>query len=518
MANSRRRSKRGSNKETRDKRRSNAKTERVDRDDVKSSTNDPQWYAADPAILRDAASIPFSWPYGTKIGYPPVVSKMSDVVPGVMALRVYPTLGKSENAYSPLNVAATSMYSYIRHANSGHSNYDAPDLMLFVTAMAQIYSAINWAQRLYALAMLYDQKNRYMPKALIKANGVDPDSLINNLSNFRYWLNTVINKAASLAVPATLSIFSRMSFLYQNIYCDGPTTKSQMYELVPNGFFKFKLNTDSSGMLEYVDLPSRNMSWTDVRDYIESMVQAVWEQEDFGIMSGDILKAYGDNIIKLISVPEYTPIFPIYDQMVLTQFKNATVALCKPNDITQDSTHAFLKSGVEVDDSQPTWRQLVTSNVLDLDHLITIDAADPTPEMVIEMTRLTFGYQDTDTEETMDTGSEFVNEVAVYQIMDGAIVERVIYQGLGAAYPSEVITDTLYEGLILTSIMMREFKYAPCFWMCYFTSGASTEIKQMYRVWDVDNYAVLSAQDLAKLHETAMLNMLHVPSIGKVLN
>lgn len=211
MANSKRRSGRRPNSKS-SRRNVERDDKKLDREDVKRSTNDPQWYAADPALLRDSASYPFSWPYGTKIGYPSMVSKRSNVVPGVMALHVCPTLGKSEDSYSPLNVAAASMYSFIRHANSGHSNYDAPDLMLFVTAMSQIYSAINWAQRLYALAMLYDQKNRYMPKALIKANGVDPDSIINNLSNYRYWLNTVINKAASLAVPANLTIFSRMAF------------------------------------------------------------------------------------------------------------------------------------------------------------------------------------------------------------------------------------------------------------------------------------------------------------------
>lgn len=154
------------------------------REDLESKTNDPTWYSSDPALLRDAASIPFSWPVGTPIDLNvPDVSKMRWSVPGICALDVVPVYGTNESKTSALNIAANSLYSFVRHANSGHSNYDAPDLMLYVCAMSQVYSFINYMMRAYGLANLYSQKNRYLPAGLLQASGIDHSKIIDNLAD-----------------------------------------------------------------------------------------------------------------------------------------------------------------------------------------------------------------------------------------------------------------------------------------------------------------------------------------------
>ena len=103
-----------------------------------SPTNDPAYYALNSQLLVDAASHAFSDATGTKIpwstkGYnehlivPDIAS-----IPGVMSFRIAPTVGISTDQSSAVNVAARNIYSYVRHANSGHSNYDAPDLMMYL--------------------------------------------------------------------------------------------------------------------------------------------------------------------------------------------------------------------------------------------------------------------------------------------------------------------------------------------------------------------------------------------------
>lgn len=51
-------------------------------------SNDPSWYAADQAILRDAASIPFSWATGTKVPLGGTDGEYDYYVPGVCTLRL----------------------------------------------------------------------------------------------------------------------------------------------------------------------------------------------------------------------------------------------------------------------------------------------------------------------------------------------------------------------------------------------------------------------------------------------
>lgn len=109
-------------------RRQNGKSQREAEEtfkkDLKSKTNDPSWYAADATLMRDAASIPFSWSVGTTLD---IGVDENYVVPGICAIDTVPSFGYSTDTTSPLNIAARSMYSFIRHANSGSANYDAPD-------------------------------------------------------------------------------------------------------------------------------------------------------------------------------------------------------------------------------------------------------------------------------------------------------------------------------------------------------------------------------------------------------
>lgn len=288
--------------------------------DLKSTTNDPSWYAVDSSLLRDAASIPFSRAVGTQVpldfnsaAFWDEGTKVEYSVPGVMTLEIIPTYGSIEDKNSPINVAATATYSFIRYANSGHANYDSVDLMLYLCAMSQVYSYINYLQRIYGLATLYSQRNRYMPRTLLYATGVDPDDVINNLANFRYGINVLINQAASLSVPANMPIFARQAFLYQNVYSEGQTVKDQMYMFTPEGFLFFheSADPDGAGSLELNHLGHTRRKCSELLEYGQRMLQPILQSEDMNIMSGDILKAYSANsLIKLTSVPEDYSVAP----------------------------------------------------------------------------------------------------------------------------------------------------------------------------------------------------------------
>lgn len=501
---------------------------------VRNSGNDPAWYASDPTILRDAASYPFSYNTGaTEIHdsnlWPSsdFTQKPAEQIAGVCSLRVHPVVGTAHYPTDPINVAAQSVYSYVRHANSGSKNYDYPDLMLYILAMANMFSFLVWCQRIYGYALTYDQRNRYIPKDLIRTNNVNATDLINNLANFRFWINTLITKMVSFAVPATMSIFSRMSFLYRDYYIEGTSIKDQLYQYVPAGFYQFDLDSQQLGKLKWVPFNySQLMTTADIVQYGETLFNAIWSQEDFGIMSGDILKAYGENnIIKVQPLPEAYFIVPKLDPMVLTQMKNADIIRADISDISQDPNdgtvlQAIIPLGYSTSD---TWYGSVTAltsadatkankfmmATLNDYRILTVDTDQPGPDIVIEATRLKVVY----------------NQAKAWLVAGTELVESVVITtqpGTDVVVPAQVVTycnavgDAGYLGKVQVMLeASRNFHYMPRIWVgVYDTTGTKWYVTQRF---DIDNFTLLTYEDVRKLHEAATINMLAVPSIGKVM-
>lgn len=517
--------------------------------DADQTTNDVAWYSTDPALLRDAASIPYSWSVGTSIDlHNPRLdfqdNKGKFAIPGIQVLRTAPSVGYTLSANDPVNLAANATYSFVRHANSGHANYDAPDLMLYITAMTQVYSYINWLQRLYACATLYSQQNRYVPDALIKAQLVDPEDVRNNLANFRYGINVLINKAATFYVPATMPIYAREAFMYSNIYTEGLSMKDQLYMYSPRAFWVYGLDPETqAGYLWTADLIRGNWKVAELLSTGNALLDPLLYSEDMNIMSGDILKAYQGNVIKLQSLPDEVSLLPVYDALVLEQMKNATVVGSAHLDLTnfgikQNSTKSFLVHQPTLSWHYPTnttpWTQKapsITYQTLTEDRILTTQAPEPGPEVTMEITRLlTVGR---DYQHVVDPNGDTVGSVKLYPGSEIVVDADFIYYHVNADGSLEYrsVTSWYSQPALITDdandtaqffrqlAVMRNFKFAPTIHYLVCKQGSTDialSLTDGFIYQDVDNYAVLNEQDIAKLNETALLSLFHVPSITKL--
>lgn len=514
-------------------------------DELKSTTNDPSWYTQDASLVRDACSIPFVWRAGTKINdnveeilaldstfeYKPWNSH----VPGICAIEVAPTVGYAWKPQDPVNIAATAMYSFVRHVNSGHKNYDATDMMMYNMAMCSIYSCLNWLQRLYGTAMLYSQYNMYFPAQLIRANGVDPDDLQNSLANFRFSLNVLINKAASLAVPSTLPIFRRQAFLYQNVYIEGASPKDQVYMYIPRGFYKKVFDkTAKCNKLQFILTPTLAKSKGTVRylakvdeliRYANDLIDAVYADEDCGIISGDILKAYSlNNVLRLAPIEADYTISPIVDLAVLEQMKNA-ICYGKADNldvvevIPTDSTSPYLQCSPDTGSNAFTngspsnlgvnWDKVYAANK----YMIT-SSIDPTPAIVLENTRLMSVTMVGDTHKCI-CGSEIaVNFYIWYGIGEDDYNKHEYVHVLDSTLGKSNATRM---GDFFTD--MASFKYHPqqiLFEYSYSPSASSHKhVRHNGYLMDFDNFTVITPAELERIHETALLSEYNVPLIGR---
>lgn len=83
--------------------------------------------------------------------------------------------------------------------------------------------------------------------------------------------------------------------------------------------------SDTKGELNAVSVPS-NANFSAIVSFTNGIVDKLISSEDIGIISGDILKAYGtDNMFVLSSISSEFTMSPFYSQEVLSQINGATV-------------------------------------------------------------------------------------------------------------------------------------------------------------------------------------------------
>lgn len=301
-----------------------------------SKDNDPRWYALNPQLLKDAASFPYAWPLGNRL----TVGSRGKLInegslPGIMVMNWVPTIGYSRDGTSPVNVASINTYTKVRHDNSGHANYDHADYMMYLLAMDSVYAFHSWMRRVYGCMLTYSNTNRYYPRAIVQAMGVDFDDLQGNLADFRQYINTYAIKASALAVPANMSFMTKHYWMSEGLYYDSQQDKPQTYLFNPLGFYRFNISADETphGWLEFARMFTDGDSATafagcnaaaikwklnDFIQYGDSLLAPIISDEDFGIMSGDTLKSFGVGGCYTLPVTEETyTVLPSYSSEVL---------------------------------------------------------------------------------------------------------------------------------------------------------------------------------------------------------
>lgn len=497
--------------------------------------NHISWYVPDPNLLADVASIPFNYrigdtlPVGTATSTTGAVIDGTWVEPGSCTIRFVPTYGDLVDSQSAGNIASTAVYSWVRHANSGSRNYDAVDLMLYLLAMDSIYAGITWCQRLISCIMGYSRDSVYPPRGWIESMGVSFNtSLIGDLPAMRARLNSMILKATTLAVPRTLPIYERHAFMCSNVYCDNTEQVTQYYVFNPDILWKFQLESseNAKGMLApvkfgtigltneagYATLSTSGAPWDQYFSVVEDLINTLYGDEDAGIMSGDILKAYGaEGIFKLTTIPEDLVIVPIYDAEMLEQIHSAyAVGKFDQNtstikqDIPTTATSPYLVAALNFTNAGKLGL-ISRSRLLDL-HL------DVTPENVMRATRLC-GPVDAFNTSVSGYGTEIVTWISaiVWDPAKGFMSYTVDSEPIWFTYDGTTYSPSPTQ--TYTSMYLDTFFRAPILYpkVAYY-SGSTTRNRQI-PFGMTSKCTVLSSDNLRQLNQVAILGCFNVPRL-----
>lgn len=547
--------------------------------------NDPAWYLRFPELAFGAGNLPWSESFGTPMRFGTTsVLKISDsydvegirstektnAVPGIATLFVKPSYGNNRDRNNVMNIAAQQFFTNVRYVNAGRKNYEPADLMIYNITIAELMSFVGWCQRAYALGFMYSQRNLYVGKAMLEAQHINASDLCAHLANFRYWLNAFITKISGWAMPGDINIFRRRIYMYSNIYTESTTgnLKDQMYQYAPDGFFQFQLEEGtSSGCVIYRKLhdlagdtgePDPDSVYTLTIDQIikigDELISTIYGDEDFALMSGDIVKAYGTQVLSLNPIPEAMMVLPIFEEYTLSQMKNASIvdvdrgrtshayspsSSRKFGNIYQTGGDLISTEGKKYDDDVDPLNDFALLN----SGIITVTNPMPGVDDTIEATRLKV-VRDLDITNKINPNGDN-GEVAVSCGSDIVVAVRITQyswrippQGSTAVWydhhkqfadnavsvpaePTAAQKATAWDELSEESEWMNSFHWLPLRWLTVYTGGVDGEHRRIIKaapLCNIDNYTTVTERNIKQLHEVCLLSLTSVPGVVNLIN
>lgn len=495
-----------SNKDDFKKRNSKNRKFDKDRDNVDSNTNnDSSWYTVNHQLTSDAGTYSFNNAIGARIRNISVLPTSDEAyvdksIAGIMTLRLLPSIGKSSDPYTPINVAARAIYDKVNYKNSRNFSYEAPDLMMYLCAVASAYSYHAYLSRIYGVLNTFSQTNRYIPDALVRAMGASPSNLRMQMADFRYYINYFARKVNTFCVPVGISFFEQAYWMYSNVYMDADSIKAQLYVYAPFAFWKYnETGTEYGGSLVPTVISSN--SWTtgatlqDLVDFGNNILEPLFSSQDINNISTDVMKAFENAVITLPDIGSDFAVVPVYNPEVLTQIHNAYpvggISLLQGRgSVTQSPTDGTLRY------------ELVTSNVraklrAHCDILIDLPMDNPTPEDVAVATRLHPIWNE---DGTLESSNTFIPYDMVFWRFEGDVLGNW-----------DIVSTTATSEINSLGVLQYSTKFndAPLIYYSSFTSTPEsvTNFQSESIIGDLYNYTTIDRQDMSTLDEACILSL-----------
>lgn len=478
--------------------------------------NDPSWYTRYPGIYSATSNISFNQPLGVNIdmfdpngsAYGKADNGSKDlVVPSVLAIRYVMCPGVTLEASSLINTSMFQNYNFVRHANSGSKNYDAPDLQMYLLAVDTALTMYMFGCRAYGLLSRYSAINRSIPRVFFKAMGLDYEAWTADPAQLRARLNLQCAKLSSLKVPVGSTMLSRHLSLVTGVYADGDSEKNQMVMFTPSGYHTWG-RASQVGSLTYHVLPRATdsvlLTPDAYFDIMDSITGPLLEDEDINIMSGDILKAYGyEKCVTLSMVDEsyVTPIYSLNETPFLTsQIENLRVFNDSDNpnfNITQSTNgHILFEPEVAMKDDARAYISSVKP-------FLNARTSEVTNEAILEMTRLQpvldarSGEAGGDVLFVRSAGTEIPTGLYVVSL-DGGTVKAVRVDQVMNTY------NMVGNGIV----DLVKFDWHPFIYIVMKDPTTPTNLAFKDLIGDLYNYTTVSKQTLSVIHDTAVASEL----------
>lgn len=491
--------------------------------DSERALNDISWYTHYPDLVNGSASIPYILGMQSKWSLTEVEGDGTSAIinqssPGLMAFRTNPAYGISTSLDSPLNQAAQEIYGFIRLGNSRTSTYDAADIMIYLIAWDSIYMLVTNLVRAYGMLNVRTPENTYFPDTFISAMGINPADAHSNSSAMYYGINEIISMLQGWGIPTGMDIFARHQWLYKTYYTDSQTGKAQSYMFVPNSYYDWAgVGSEFTPSTARFNIMPESQTVAEYIARVKKMINDIRNDSDCLAMHYDILAWYGTTgLYQVEPMPMNYVTQGTFAPEVLMQIQNMTICTAMHPDQTFEGniTHSAV-TGMIVYDPYKQHSDAHNLNLYVSNRVITVPIQNTNPAVNMVATRLT-NVCDWQSEEAHvvhfnEVGSEFVSAAHIYKytmVGNEWVITKsdsIGYANLGHHYFDELGTKLFNS---LTDV--NSFNMHPCVICSYTVPLAEGSTNPTIRLFDLDNFAVLNKDELARMHQTAIRSMFSI--------
>lgn len=521
---------------------------------LSAAFNDIKWYTKLSKLTDSLGKISLRNPlgYGSVLTVKNVDSNgglhdhsVQSAAPGIMALEFAPLLGAHGAQSDAVNTAAQNFYVYVRHANSGSANYEASDMAKMFMVADSVFTWLAHMRRCYRMAISYSEMNRYYNDGFKLAVNINLDSIRNNPLAFLGKLNRIIAKANTIKIPKDISFIDRHVWMVDHVWKDTTLDKAQLYLFYP-GYILDNLNWEHN-YLGYTKLFTYDTTGTKVLssastdpdtllNRIEGIIDATIANEDFGIMWGDILKAYGNaNCYQMYPCNEGDKLVAEYEPEVLEQIRNiviigpvaansmyiydegASASNPKTNLVSQGQI-AVDSQGFPETTLDEVLIQSIGSNIMyfEIDTLpINSSKDDPSPSEIIINTRLMATTKAASALGTSEANRVKLDVYGTEVITEGHVIvmnKQVsgVNTVVGKLIPAAAVINQVYNDQIVVTAaaQLREFQSSPIL-LSY-----ANDLDILAFSIDTLNRRFINGDWLRPLHEACVLSEWSIPMIS----
>lgn len=494
--------------------------------------NDISWYNRIDSLYQPATKVPFNivpgLPYEVmRKDNPAPAWTQAFTTPSVMTIRLAPTVGRSDDVNSAVNIAAQQLYVETTRKNNRDGQYDRTDLMMMILAMDSAYMLLGFLDRAYRAFQNISASNRYYPLRLLESMKINTNDMQVSLAQFRSRINLFAYKLGAINVPDQLAYITRHSWLFTHIYKDADTEKAQAYMYMPDGFYVWTEGKgETPNYLAYTSFedvfgltttkPYINLA--NVDRAINTILDPLLGSSYIGLMSADLAMAF-DSMIKVSPVEEMAELTPVYDEEVLYQISNLTQI--------KDLDRSTLNITQKLNDlvvgpflsCHPSAANSAINQYLTLEkkYVNFRSTNEPSQELIMEGTRLISEVELDTTNSVLEIttcGAEIVTDITIYGM---SYTHSYNSQFTSPVYASTDITAGLVFGPtnskapILQILLMSKFDWAPTQYI-YYASDESGNNNFYGVIQDLDNYTYLSADQIKMLNDAAVMSLFKVSS------
>lgn len=507
----------------------------------KSRSNPWTWYGAYPEYAEQVTNLAFGIPLGQPID---LGNGDTTTNAGIMILHFYPTPGNSVDLNSPLNRQAFKFQTYLRSIQRAAASYDAADTIMYAMAIDSLYMYWSMMRRAYRTANLMSPVNKYLPRRLLQAQGIDP-SICENLADFQSYINNFAISIGRFTMPKEFDINLRHMWMCEGVYLDSSSNRSQMYCFVPMGFYQYDNTVTTGSQLvmqpwQSIDDPNPTLhTFSEIVALGNQLLNAVINDQDTANISGDLFRAYPESSIMTLPVLDAAEIIiPVYDETVLSQIENS-VAVGAPyaSNSATSPTYPKITQDPSVNNGAVLFDWYYTGGLVASglggyyvynyplmypNAVLNSHSSNPTSGEIMEMTRLTPVTEQT--VELNNTGIRLGLQSHGSDIIAQYMIGVTSFTNPAAIRWLQSRTNTIYYRTDTSALLSgsnglewialsEQFDWAPLIYIASVTpvAGAAPSVDFRFFAADVDNMTVASATQMFNIHEAAMLSLLDIP-------